>query len=96
MIEIASANMDKFNEIGRFIGEEFDGIKALKTKGNSDYSWDKDMGTFTRTQNSDGVIRFKLPASKDATNNNAVFTIATARTKSIQVSQKPYIWTQYQ
>lgn len=32
MIDIANANTDKFGEIGRFISEEFDGIKALKTK----------------------------------------------------------------
>lgn len=95
MVDIATANMDKFSEIGRFIDEEFDGIKSLRTKGNADYSWDANKGTFIRTQNNDGVIRFKLPASKDATTNNATFTLATARTRSIQVSEQPYIWTEY-
>ncbi len=95
MVDIAAANMDKFGEIGRFIDEEFDGVKSLKTKGNADYSWDSNKGTFARTENNDGVIRFKLPASKDTATNNATFTLATARTRSIQVSEQPYIWTEY-
>lgn len=95
MMEIANTNIDKFAEIGRFIGEEFDGVKSLKTKGNADYIWDATKGTFARTENNDGVIRFQLPASKDTATNNATFTLATARTKSIQVSEQPYTWTEY-
>jgi len=95
MIDIANTNIDKFNEIGRFIWEEFDGVKSLKNKGNADYNWDANIGTFVRTANADGVIRFKLPATKDATKNNATFTLATAKSKSIQVSEKPYTWTEY-
>ena len=95
IIDLANVNIDKLSEIGNFIGKEFDGIKSLKTKGNSDYSWDKNIGTFTRADNSDGVIRFKLPASKNTATNNATFTLATARTRTIQVSEKPYTWTEY-
>lgn len=95
MIDLAKVNIDKFGEIGRFIDKEFDGIQSLKTKWNANYNWDNSIGSFTRTENTDGVIRFALPASQDAATNNATLTLATAKTKSIKVSEQPYTWTEY-
>jgi hypothetical protein len=95
MIDLAHANIDKLSSIGSFLGEEFEWIKSLKSKWNANYNWNEDMRTFVRTENSDGVMRFALPASKEAVSNNATFTLATAKTKFIQVSEQPYTWTEY-
>lgn len=96
LMNLFDSNIDKLSDMGKFIWEEFEGVKSLKTKGNADYAWNNADRKFVRTENSDGVVRFKFPSSSTSESNTAAFTIATAKTNTIQVSEKPYTWTEYQ